>query len=66
MFRPCLAQGAFKIGPDKLRSRFMHLPWNQYHVGPVKIVHGGNGGNSVEAITMATAVAAVAVNDGGG
>ena len=43
----------------------MHLPWNQYHVGPVKIVHGGNGGNSVEAITMATAVAVVAVNDGG-
>ncbi len=48
----------------------MHLPWNQYHVGPAKIVHGGNGGNSVDAdsgraITMATAVAVVAVNDGG-
>jgi hypothetical protein len=42
----------------------MHLPWNQYHVGPVKIIHGGNGGNSVEAIMMATAVAVVAVNDG--
>ncbi len=27
----------------------MHLPWNQYHVGPVKIVHGCNGGNSVGA-----------------
>ncbi len=49
LFRPRLDQGASKIGLDKLRSKSMHLPWNQYHDGPAKIVHGDNGGNSVGA-----------------
>jgi hypothetical protein len=47
--RPRSDQGASKIGLDKLWSKSMHLPWNQYHVGPAKIVHGSNGGNSVNA-----------------
>ncbi len=48
-FRTRLAQGASKIGLDKLWSKSMHLPWNRYYGGPVKIVHGGNGGNNVDA-----------------
>jgi hypothetical protein len=35
------------IGLNNLQYKIPYLPWNLYHDGPAKTVHGGDGGNSV-------------------
>ncbi len=57
LFRTRLAQGASKIGLDKLWSKSMHLPWNQYHVGPVNL-------SMVAMAAIASTLIAVGNNDG--
>jgi hypothetical protein len=47
LFIPNLYQPGTIIGLNNLQYKIPYLPWNQYHDGPPKIVHGGDGGNSV-------------------
>ncbi len=47
LFIPNLYQPGTIIGLNNLQYKISYLPWNQYHEGPAKTVHGGDGGNSV-------------------
>ncbi len=47
LFIPNLDQPGTIIGLNNLQYKIPYLSWNQYHDDPAKIVHGGNGGNSV-------------------
>jgi hypothetical protein len=39
------------IGLKNSQYKIPYLPWNQYHDGPAKTVHGGDGGNSVGGVS---------------
>jgi hypothetical protein len=47
LFIPNLDQPGTIIGLNNLQYKIPYLPLNQYHDGPAKTVHGGDGGNSV-------------------
>ncbi len=47
LFIPSLYQPGTIIGINNSQYKIPYLPWNQYHEGPAKTVHGGDGGNSV-------------------
>jgi hypothetical protein len=47
LFIPNLYQPGAIIGLNNLQYKIPYLPWNHYHDGPAKTVHGGDGGNSV-------------------
>ncbi len=46
-FIPDLSQPGTNIGTNYSLYKSLHLPWNQYHDGPTKTLHGGDGSNSV-------------------
>jgi hypothetical protein len=47
LFIPNLYQPGTIIGLNNLQHKIPYLPWNQYHDGPAKTVHGSDGSNSV-------------------
>ncbi len=47
LFIPNLYQPGTIIGLNNLQYKIPYLPWNQYHDGLAKTVHGSDGGNNV-------------------